>query len=94
MEISEQIAQLEKNSPMRYLDYHLTSWGRMFSDIDNKESYASNYAVIDRNGNIDDIIKEIEEYYNSKNIIPKIFYRQDSLELDVLRSYFKSMVIQ
>nr|WP_312580164.1 GNAT family N-acetyltransferase [Sedimentibacter sp.] len=89
MEISEQIAQLEKNSPIRYLDYHLTSWGRMYSDIDNKESYTSNYAVIDKNENIDDIIKEIEEYYNSKNIIPKILYRQGSLGLDVLRPYYE-----
>ncbi|WMJ75706.1 MULTISPECIES: GNAT family N-acetyltransferase [unclassified Sedimentibacter] len=89
MEISEQIAKLEKNSPMRYLDYQLTSWGRMYSDMDNKESYTSNYAVIDKNENIDDIIKEIEEYYNSKNIIPKIFYRHGSLELDVLRPYYE-----
>lgn len=89
MEISEQIVQLEKNSPMRYLDYQLTSWGRMFSDMDNKESYTSNYAVIDKNENIDDIIKEIEEYYNSKSIIPKIFYRQGSLKLDVLRPYYE-----
>lgn len=89
MKILEQIAQLEKNSPMKYLDYHLTSWGRMFSDIDNKESYTSNYAVIDKNENIDDIINEIEEYYNSKSIIPKIFYRPGSLELDVLRPYFE-----
>ena len=89
MEILRQIAHLEKNSPMKYLDYHMVSWGRMFSDIDNKESYTSNYAVIDKNENIDDIIKEIEEYYNSKNIIPKIFYRQGSLELDELNLYFK-----
>lgn len=49
---------------MSYLDYVITSWGRMFSDIENKESYASNYAVIDRNENIDIIIEEIEAYYN------------------------------
>ncbi len=89
MEISEQIAQLEKNSPMRYLDYQLTSWGRMYCDMDNKESYTSNYAVIDKNENIDDIIKEIEEYYNFKNITPKIFYRHGSLELEILRPYYE-----
>lgn len=89
MKISEQIVQLEKNSPMRYLDYHLASWGRMLSDTDNKESYTSNYAVINKYENIDDIIKEIEEYYNSKNIVPKIFYRHGSLELAVLRPYFE-----
>lgn len=89
MEILEQIVQLEKNSPMKYLDYQLTSWGRMFSDVNNKESYTSNYAVIDKYEDIDFIIKEIEEYYNSKDITPKIFYRHGSLELNVLKPYFE-----
>jgi ribosomal protein S18 acetylase RimI-like enzyme len=88
MKISEKIAQLEKYSPMLYLDYKLTSWGRMLCDIENKESYTSNYAVIYRNENIDDIIKEVEEYYNSRNIVPKIFYRHGSVTLDVLKPYF------
>lgn len=88
MEVLEQIAQLEKHSPMLYLDYKLTSWGRMLCDIVNKESYTSNYAVIYKNENTDDIIKEVEEYYNSRNIIPKIFNRHNSVELDVLRPYF------
>lgn len=67
MEISDKIVQLEKYSPMSYLDCKLTSWGRMFCDIDNKESYISNYSVIDRGENITDIIKEVEELYNSRN---------------------------
>ena len=86
--IPEKIVQLEKCSPMLYLDHKVTSWGRMFCDIENKESYTSNYAVIDRNENINDIIKEVEEYYNSRNITPKIFYRHGSVALDVLRPYF------
>lgn len=89
MNTPEQIIQSEKNNPMTYLDYRETSWGRMFSDINNKESYKSNYAVISKNENLDDIINEIEVYYNSKNILPKIFYRPDSLGLDVLRPYFE-----
>lgn len=88
MEISDKIVQLEKYSPMSYLDCKLTSWGRMFCDIDNKESYISNYAVIDRGENISDIIKEVEEFYNERSIIPKIFYRHGSLELEKLRPYF------
>lgn len=87
MENFEQIVQLERSSPMSYLDYKITSWGRMFSDIGNSESYTSNYTVIDRNENIDDIIEEIEKYYNSRNLIPKIFYRHGSLKLDALRPY-------
>jgi GNAT superfamily N-acetyltransferase len=89
MKIFEQIIEFEKNCPMTYLDYKLTSWGRMFCDVDNKESFTSNYAIIDRNENIEEIIKEIEEYYNLKNITPKIFYRHGSLELNVLKSYFE-----
>jgi len=50
---------------MRYLDYQLTSWGRMFIDTNNKESYLSNYAVIYKNCNIDDAIAEIEKYHNT-----------------------------
>lgn len=88
MKISDQIVQLEKYSPMSYLNCKLTSWGRMFCDIENKESYTSNYAVIERNENINDIIKEVEEYYNTRSIVPKIFYRHGSLKLDILRSYF------
>lgn len=88
MDILDKIVQLEKYSPMSYLDYKLTSWGRMFCDIDNKESYISNYAVIDSGEDINAIIIEVEEFYNSRNIIPKIFYRHDSLELDKLRPYF------
>lgn len=88
MEISDKIVQLEKYSPMSYLDCKLTSWGRMFCDIDNKESYISNYSVIDSGENINDIIKELEEFYNARSIIPKIFYRHGSLELEKLRPYF------
>ena len=51
------LTKLEKYSSISYLDYKLTSWGRMLCDIENKESYTSNYAVIYRNENIDDIIK-------------------------------------
>lgn len=88
LDVLEQIVQLERHSPMSYLDHQITSWGRMFSDINNKESYTSNYAVIDKIENVDFIIKEIEECYSSRNIIPKIFYRHGSLKLDVLRPYF------
>ena len=50
MDNLERIAQFEKFSPScLYLDYKLTSWGRMLCDIENKESYTSNYAVIYRN---------------------------------------------
>ncbi len=89
MNASEQIAQFEKNNPITYLDYQVTSWGRMFSDKNNKESFKSNYAVINKDENIDAAIKEIEEYYDCKNILPKIFYRPDSLKLDVLRPYLQ-----
>jgi hypothetical protein len=41
MDNLERIAQFEKFSPMLYLDYKLTSWGRMLCDIGNKESYTS-----------------------------------------------------
>ncbi|HOA19040.1 MAG TPA: GNAT family N-acetyltransferase [Sedimentibacter sp.] len=88
MDNLERIAQFEKFSPMLYLDYKLTSWGRMLCDIGNKESYTSNYAVIYRNENVDNIIKEVEEYYNSRSIIPKIFNRCGSVELDILRPFF------
>lgn len=89
MKILEKIIQFEKKCPMTYLNYKLTSWGRMFSDIDNKESFTSNYAVIDKNYNINEIFEEIEEYYNTKNITPKIFYRHGSIELNVLKPYFE-----
>ena len=69
MDNLERIAQFEKFSPMLYLDYKLTSWGRMLCDIGNKKD-TSNYAVIYRNENVDNIIKEVEEYYIQK-IIPK-----------------------
>lgn len=86
----EQINQLEKNMPMSYLNCKVTSWGRMFSDIDNKEYYAANYAVINKNEDINNAIEEVEQYYNPKDIIPKIFRRSDSLELDILRPYFEN----
>lgn len=88
MKNSVQITQFEKFSPISYLDYKLTSWGRMLCDTENKESYTSNYAVIYRNENIDEIIKEVEEYYDSRNIVPKIFNRCGSVELDILKPYF------
>lgn len=76
------------NSPMEYLDYELTAWGRILSDEDNKESYMSNYAVINKNMDIDQAIGEIEAYYNQREIVPKIFYQPDSLPLSLLRPYF------
>ncbi|NYB74898.1 GNAT family N-acetyltransferase [Sedimentibacter hydroxybenzoicus DSM 7310] len=88
MKNSEQITQFEKYSPMSYLDHKLTSWGRMLCDTENKESYTSNYAVVYRNENIDEIIMEVEEYYDSRNIVPKIFNRLGSVELDILKPYF------
>lgn len=89
MNFLDLISSFEKNSPMRYLDYQLTSWGRMLIDTNNKGSYISNYAVIYKNCNIDDAIAEIEKYYASKNIVPKIFYRQGALQLDALKDYFQ-----
>lgn len=89
MEFYEDIIESEKYIPMAYLDYKLTPWGRMISDISNKESFSSNYAVIYKSGNFNEIIKEIEEYYNSKDITPKVFYRHGSIELNVVRPYFE-----
>ena len=75
MKTLEQIVESEKYIPMMYLDYQLTSWGRMFSDISNKESYTSNYAVIDKNENFSEIIKEIEEYYKKKVFLNSEFIK-------------------
>ena len=93
MEFYEDIIESEKYIPMAYLDYKLTPWGRMISDISNKESFSSNYAVIYKSGNFNEIIKEIEEYYNSKDITPKVFYRHGSIELNVVRPYFENKVL-
>ncbi|MBP1924670.1 GNAT superfamily N-acetyltransferase [Sedimentibacter acidaminivorans] len=89
MENIEVITQAEINIPKSYLNCQITSCGRMFCDIDNKDSYASNYAVIDNNKNLENAIEEIDKFYNHRGIKPKIFNRIDSLELDVLRNYFK-----
>ena len=88
MKYSEKITQFEKYSPIKYLEHELTSWGRMLCDIENEDSYTSNFAVIYKNENIDEIIKEIEEYYDSRYIVPKIFNRYGSVELDILKPYF------
>ena len=88
MKYSEQIIQFEKYSPVKYLEHKLTSWGRMLSDTENKDSYTSNFAVIYKSENIDEIIKEVEEYYDSRYIVPKIFNRCGSVELDILKPYF------
>lgn len=88
MKNTEQITQFEKYSPMSYLDHKLTTWGRILCDTENKESYTSNFAVIYKNENIDEIINEVEKYYDSRNIVPKIFNRFGSVELNILRPYF------
>ncbi len=89
MENIEVITQAEINIPKSYLNCQITLWGRMFCDIENKDSYASNYAVINNNKNLENAIEEIDKYFSDREIKPKIFNRIDSIELDVLRNYFK-----
>lgn len=89
MKNTESILRAEINIPMAYLKCQITSWGRMFCDIENKDSYSSNYAVINKNENIDKAIEEIESFYDSIGIKSKIFNRMDSLKLDFLRPYFE-----
>lgn len=89
MENLEVIIQAEINIPKSYLNCQITSWGRMFCDIENKDSYASNYAVINNNKNLENAIEEIEKFYNDIGIKPKIFNRIDSLKLDILKNYLK-----
>lgn len=89
MENLQVITQAEINIPKSYLNCETTSYGRMFCDIENKDSYASNYAVINNSKNIENAIEEIDKFYNDRGIKPKVFNRIDSLKLDVLKDYFK-----
>ncbi len=83
--LREEIRSFERENPKRYLDYTQYSWGRTFSDCSNIDSYSSNYAVITDNIRISSILKEIDEYYESKNVRPRILNRADSVALELVK---------
>ena len=76
--------ELEDMFPKSFTDFEERSYGILFYNTQNKDSYDSNHAVIfrDRIQNITTVLKDIVAFYREKNLTPMIY--QSALD----RGYF------
>ena len=75
-EIAQKIIHAEYIFPKSFSNLKETDWGMLFYNEDNPGSHDSNHAIItkcDENTDFDRIIKEIKEFYLSKNLSPRIY---------------------
>ena len=75
-EIAQKIINTEYIFPKSFSNLQETYYGMLFYNKDNPDSHDSNHAIIskyDENTDFDGIIKEIKEFYLSKNLSPRIY---------------------
>ena len=82
------ITQIERNFQQDFTNYIKKEWGILYYDPSNPEAHDSNHALItDLNGNLDEIISEIESFYKSKKLNPRIFPAFIKNEFSILKPY-------
>lgn len=71
----EKIKRLEYYFPEIFAEKEERGFGIMFHDADNFDSNDANHAIIfpDRNYDFQKAINEIKQFYNSKNLEPRIY---------------------
>jgi len=75
-EIAQKIINTENISTKSFSNMQETDYGMLFYNEDNTDSNDANHAVItkyDENADFDAIVKEIKEFYLSKNLSPRIY---------------------
>ena len=79
--------ELEDLFPKSFTNFEERSYGILFFNMQNKDSYDSNHAVIyrDRIQNVTNVLKDIISFYREKNLTPIIY--QSTLD----RGYFSEI---
>lgn len=78
----------ELHFPQRFSTMVSKNWGLMFSNEGNKASHDSNHAVITDYVGVESSIRDIEFFYKSKGIIPRIY---SSLQINDLERISPSL---
>ncbi len=85
----EDLIDKEIHFPQDFADSIINSYGILYYNDDNKDSWDSNHAIItDLTSDLDHAFQEILSFYSSKQIIPRIFASMQAKELDILQPYF------
>ncbi len=67
----EKIIKTEQNYPNLFSNFEERDWGCLFFNEDNRGSFDSNSAIITADVVTDQILAEIDAFYNEKNITPR-----------------------
>lgn len=89
-EIAKRIIDTEYIFPKSFSNLRETDYGMLFYNEDNRDSHDSNHAIITKyNENTDfgRIIKEIKEFYLSKNLSPRIYSNLVPGQFDKIKDY-------
>lgn len=70
-ELFYKILKAEQNYPNLFSSFEERDWGCLFFNEDNKGSFDSNSAVITADEVTDEILAEIDAFYNEKNLTPR-----------------------
>ena len=89
-EIARKILDTECFYPKSFSNLQHTDYGILFYNEDNPDSYCSNHAVItkyDEKSDFDRIIRDIKEFYLSKNLKPMIYSNHIPGQLEQIKKY-------
>lgn len=89
-EIAQKIIDTENIATKSFSNMQETDYGVIFYNKDNTASNDANHAVItkyDENTDFDRIIKEIKEFYLSKNLSPRIYSNLVPGQLEKIKDY-------
>jgi predicted GNAT family acetyltransferase len=70
-DLFEKILKAEQNYPNLFSNFEKRDWGCLFFNEENSGSYDSNSAIITADFLSDEILSEIDTFYNEKNITPR-----------------------
>ncbi len=79
----------ELHFPQRFSTMLTKNWGLIFFNEGNKASHDSNHAVITDTVGVESSVREIEFFYKSKGISPRIYPSLGSNELERLMPSFE-----
>jgi GNAT superfamily N-acetyltransferase len=85
----KRLIETERNYAKRFTNVTPKPYGIIYWNEGNKESYASNHAVITDFVGVESSLKDISNYYRAKNITPVLFHALHPNELETLTPALK-----
>jgi hypothetical protein len=85
----EKIKHLEYYFPIIFANLEVRDFGVMFYNTANPNSHDSNHAVIINDCDYEKALEEIKEFYNGKNLEPRVYSSLEEGQLQIIRPHLE-----